>query len=129
MIDPNKVIRNTLLKSPKLVTLVGSRIYQGLLPHGYSIDNPAITFSTRGGESYPGLPFLSESVEFKCWAGSHVLAMDVARTLSDFLLQPDIRSINGNVLSVSEETFGTPYIDPDVGWDYVLSFYNFSLVK
>jgi hypothetical protein len=127
--DVNKLVRAVILTSPAITALVGSRVYQGLLPRGYDIKNPAITYQIRGGDSDPDLPITNQSIGFHCWAKSPLDAMGLAIVLQTFLLSGDLHKTDSRVLAVDEESFGIPLVEPDVGWDSVLAYYNFLLKK
>lgn len=131
MIDPNTEIRAMLLSSTaaSITALVSTRVYQGLLPRGYQIADPAITFFIRGGATDPDIPMIEQSVGFNCWADSAAAATEVAGALADFLLSSEARTACPHVMRIAEEIFGTARIDPDCGWDYVQSFYNFLFMK
>lgn len=134
MIDTDAIIKSFLATDTALAVLVGTRIYCPRLPEGATL--PAIGFFTRGGTSTPYIPEIPEpSVQFDCWAKDEeiagvevkgsIVARQVYRALYDALQGIQNVAVGSNyILSAREEVQGQDLIDPDTGWNRVLTFFE-----
>lgn len=122
MIDSLLALRNYLITRDEIDALTGDRVFASpYLPRGYVPDDgPALLFSIRGGDQDYASQVLRPSFQFRSYALTHELAMELDRALYDNL--NDAFCID--IKMARMEAIGQLLNEPQTGWPYVLSFYR-----
>ncbi len=132
--DTNRIIRDYLLTSTSLTTLLATitSIYCPRLEENAAL--PAVSFFTRGGINNPHIPgMLEPSVQFDCWANNPIEARTIYRALYD-----NLQGIQGKVVTVGppteiiwsaiEEVQGQDLVDVEIpNYFRVLTFFRFMI--
>lgn len=114
---------HSALRAYLAAQLPGTSVWAGVSfpPAAYKpADGPAVAFRTRGGEETEEDQLLVPSFQFKVYgedpkdAWTNYLALDAA------LKAPADSAIGWAV----QEGMGTPLVEPDSGWDFVLAYYR-----
>lgn len=127
MIDPDLILRRFLLTRAPLTALTGSRLFaDSHLPSGYRpSDGPALCLAVRGGGIDYTSRVLSPSFQLEAYAATPALSRRLAAVLVDQL----DGAATHLILAAALETTPVLLRDPVTGWDYVLSFYQLTLLN
>lgn len=127
--DPLAAVREILVNSSTAHAITGDRIFAGpRTPDGYdpATDGEAVHFFIRGGAVDKYLPIVAPSMQFKFYGETADDAMQAYVACRSVLhgMAPATTTY-GNIRSAFEESFGQTLVDPDTGWPFVLSFFEF----
>lgn len=122
MTDVEAVLRAYLAGQAGIAALAGNRIYAAVdPPAGYTPDDgAAIVLGIRGGGQAYHSKTLIASVQMRCFGATATAARALDRALYGALNDKQAAGIPWARLDV----LGTLLMDPETGWQYVLSYWT-----
>lgn len=114
---------HSALRAYLVAQLPAFSVYAGVTfpASGYTPANgPAIAMKVRGGQETEENQLLIPSFQFKVYGSSPLDAWTNYLALDAVLEAPADSSIQWAI----QEGMGTPLVEPETGWDFVLAFYQ-----
>lgn len=132
MVDTTQIVTQFLLQVAGVQAEVSSRVYGVTVPENFEPGNlPAalpkfVLLTAVGGHADLNLPFVEPTYQIKCFGPSPPEARGVYRAVFDALHAIDnVYFPSWLIVWAREEVQGQDLIDPETGWFFVLSFFNF----
>ena len=134
MADSNKILRQYLLQSSDLTTLLGTAnafggVYVGDLPEHFDPKRgPCVQITGAGGRPNPEIPPLSDDrKQVRVWADveQYQLARQVyAAVAAQINGKDNVKLSSGYLMRSIAVTAGQDVTDPETGWATVIAFYQ-----